>query len=223
MRISRLHCCQWEKSANLSPRIIHPHPPITRGLRYAVDKLRAAGVKVVDFEPYKHAEGWKLIRTLYFPDAAKTQRDILAETGEPVAPLTESAFNFAEPEPISVARNWELNVERENYRAEYHRLMKERGVDFILCPAYIGVAAELGSARYFGYTSAWNILDQPAIAFPTGLRQDPAIDVVEEGYKPRSEQDEEEYKKCESTPLHHSEQPWRPWQTVVKDAWIELT
>ncbi|KAF4124952.1 amidase [Geosmithia morbida] len=192
----------WEEETELVPipwkrvdpyKVIHPHPPITRGLKYAVGKLKAAGVKVVDFEPYNHAEGWELIKTLYFPDAAKTQRDILAETGEPIAPLTESAFKFARKEPITVTENWKLNIEREKYRAEYHRLMKDRGVDFILCPAYIGVAAELGSARYFGYTSAWNILDQPAIAFPTGLRQDPNVDAVEEGYKPRSPEDEEEY------------------------------
>ncbi len=56
--------------------------------------------------------------------------------------------------------------------------MKERGVDVILCPAYVGVAAELAQGQYWLYTSIWNILDQPAITFPTGLKADPKIDVV---------------------------------------------
>lgn len=30
--------------------------------------------------------------------------------------------------------------------------MKERGVDFILSPAYVGVAAELQTAQYWLYT-----------------------------------------------------------------------
>lgn len=97
---------------------VRPHPPITRGLKHAVAKLQAAGVKVVDWEPYDHAKGWNIVRQLYFPDAAQCQKDLLAQGGEPIAPLTEWAFNYAEPTPLSIPRNWELNVEREAYRAE---------------------------------------------------------------------------------------------------------
>lgn len=75
--------------------------------------------------------------------------------------------------------------------------MKERGVDFILCPTYVGVAAELGTPQYWSYTAIWNILDQPAVIFPTGLKADPALDPVEAAYTPRSPVDEREYKKCE--------------------------
>jgi amidase len=76
--------------------------------------------------------------------------------------------------------------------------MKERGVDFILCPTYVGTAPELGTAQYWGYTAIWNILDQPSVIFPTGLHADPAIDVTEADYKPRSETDKREYQKCKS-------------------------
>lgn len=74
--------------------------------------------------------------------------------------------------------------------------MKERGVDFILCPAYLGVASELATGQYWLYTAIWNILDQPCVAFPTGLKAEPSIDVVEADYQPRSTDDEREYKKC---------------------------
>ena len=80
----------------------------------------------------------------------------------------------------------------------YHRIMKERGVDFILCPAYIGAGAKLASCEYFQYTSVWNILDQPCITFPTGLKVEPEVDVVEEEYEPRSDKDRREYETCES-------------------------
>lgn len=42
-------------------RCVSPHPPITRALRMAKEKLQAAGVKVVDWEPYKHQRGWEII------------------------------------------------------------------------------------------------------------------------------------------------------------------
>lgn len=76
--------------------------------------------------------------------------------------------------------------------------MKERGVDFILCPAYIGVAPPLATADYWLYTAIWNILDQPAVAIVTGLKADPKLDPVEVSYKPVSKKDEEQYKRCKS-------------------------
>lgn len=45
----------------LECRIVRPHPPITRGLQYAKEKLQAAGIKVVDWEPFKHDHGWEII------------------------------------------------------------------------------------------------------------------------------------------------------------------
>ncbi|KAF6811379.1 fatty-acid amide hydrolase [Colletotrichum musicola] len=185
--------------------IVHPHPPVTRALKYAVEKLKAAGIKVVDFEPYNHKEGAEVINTLYFPDAAATLREILKEGGEPVADLTEWAFAYWKPEPLSIRENWELNVRRDAFRDGYHRIMRERGVDFILCPAYVGVAARLGEAQYWHYTTIWNILDQPSITFPTGLYVDPAIDVVEKDYTPHSDEDEREYKKY--TPEDYANAP----------------
>ncbi|KAF4334001.1 general amidase [Fusarium beomiforme] len=68
--------------------LVRPHPPVVRALRYAVDKLKAAGATVVDFEPYKHQEGMDIVSTLYFPECAVTQKDLLAKGGEPVAPLS---------------------------------------------------------------------------------------------------------------------------------------
>lgn len=83
-----------------------------------MSKLKAAGVKVVDWEPYEHAKGWEIVRKLYFPDVAQCQKEVLAQGGEPVASLTQWAFDYADPEPLSVAKHWELNVAREAYRAK---------------------------------------------------------------------------------------------------------
>jgi Asp-tRNA(Asn)/Glu-tRNA(Gln) amidotransferase A subunit family amidase len=94
-----------------------------------------------------------------------------------------------------VAENWDLNYQRDIYRDDYHALMKSHGVDFILCPAYVGVASVLGESQYWNYTAIWNILDQPAAVFPSGLYVDPHLDAVDSSYQPRSAEDEREWKK----------------------------
>lgn len=47
--------------AHTGTRCVRPHPPVTRALRLAKQKLLAAGIKVVDWEPYKHDYGWEII------------------------------------------------------------------------------------------------------------------------------------------------------------------
>jgi hypothetical protein len=106
-------------SADLIARTCYPFPPVTRALKYATAKLEAAGVKTVTWEPYDHKRGWEILRCLYFPDAAEYQKDILAKGGELIHPLTEWAFAGGRPQPITLAENWELNAQREEYRAEY--------------------------------------------------------------------------------------------------------
>ena len=87
-----------------------------------MEKLRAAGVKVVDFEPFNHADGWNIVKELYFPDAGETQKALLKQGGEPVLPLTEWAFGYAKEQPLTIQENWDLNVRRENFRAEWVQL-----------------------------------------------------------------------------------------------------
>lgn len=59
-----------------------------------------------------------IVTALYFPDGAKTQKDLLAEGGEPIAPLTTWAFGVSREEPLSIPENWALNVRRDTYREE---------------------------------------------------------------------------------------------------------
>ncbi|KAL4877316.1 amidase signature domain-containing protein [Aspergillus karnatakaensis] len=174
---------------------VRPHPPVMRALKYAREKLQAAGVQLVDWKPYKHDHGWDIISSMYFPDAAASQRALAAQTGEPILPLTEWAFQFSRPTPLTVADSWKLNYQRDVYRDEYHALIKSRGIDFILCPAYVGAAAVLGESHYWNYTAIWNILDHPAAVFPSGLFVDPKLDGVDVSYQPRSALDEREWKK----------------------------
>ncbi|PKX93305.1 putative glutamyl-tRNA(Gln) amidotransferase subunit A [Aspergillus novofumigatus IBT 16806] len=180
----------WRRVKATKDMTMRPPPsPVTRALHHAKQKLLAAGIKVVDWEPYRHDHGWEIISSLYFPDAANSQRTVLSQSGEPLLPLTEWAFAYSRASPLTIPENWALNCQRDAYRDAYHALMKSRGVDFILCPVYVGAAAVTGEAQYWNYTAVWNILDYPGVVFPTGLIVDPALDPVDDGYRPRSEVD----------------------------------
>ncbi|EXF81460.1 amidase [Colletotrichum fioriniae PJ7] len=181
---------------------VKPHPPVLRALRSAADKLKQAGVKVVDWEPFDHERGWEIVSALYFPQGSKPYLDTFAESGEPVLPLTEHAFRFSKAEPLTVAENWDLNYRREAYRRDYHALMKYKGVDVILCPAYVGAGVLQGGAEYWNYTAIWNVLDQPAAILPSGLKVDNTIDEPEEDYTPRNDYDAKEWKAYDADLFH---------------------
>jgi amidase len=68
-------------------------------------------------------------------------------------------------------------------------------VDVVLCPVGPGCAPPLDCARYWGYTSQWNLLDYPAAVFPTGLKCGPE-DLADREYVPRNEQDRYNHELC---------------------------
>ncbi|KAM4060450.1 amidase [Hirsutella rhossiliensis] len=178
----------------LDDGLVQPHPPITRALLAAEQKLQAAGIKSVRWQPYQHAEGWDIVKQLYFADGAIRLRSALESSGEPMLPLTEHVLSFASPTDLTVLDNWKLNSRRDKYRMEYQALMKSQGVDVILCPTYVGVGALQGQPKYWAYTAVWNILDYPAVVFPSGLCADKTTDAFNSDYQPRSAEDEREWK-----------------------------
>lgn len=180
--------------------MVRPHPPVLRALRSAVDKLRAAGVKVVEWEPYDHQRGCAMLGRLYFPDGGKGYLAEFDKSGE--YPLASTAVALDVPErsrgiPGAGLESHEaLSREHETYQQEHDALMTERGVDFILGPAYVGAGTLHDSAKYSYYTCIWNILDLPSVVQPSGLRSDKDVDVRDETYVPKCDIDKEEWKAC---------------------------
>ena len=192
-----------------SDEIVKPHPPITRVLREIVERLQdVPEVEVVPWKPYKHDEAWEIIATLYFADGANEEREALEASGEPWRPLSKFII---EENPhvkhLSLEEVWYWTTRREMYRRAYAKAWNETAtgegktgepegtVDVILAPVGPGVAPLIDHARYWGYTSQWNLLDYPALVFPVS-KVDPKLDVAEEGYKPTNDQDAWNYRQC---------------------------
>lgn len=88
-----------------------------------------------------------------------------------------------------------------------HEATGERSgmVDAILCPVGPGVAPRHNTAKYWPYTSQWNLLDYPAVSFPV-CKVDREVD----GGKERSEflggLDRENWELCETFLLRFARQ-----------------
>ncbi|CAF1229066.1 unnamed protein product [Adineta steineri] len=178
--------------------IVHPHPPIIRALHETIEHLKKAGIRVIDWEPINHQKGWDLISALFYCNGAEEERNLIAETNEQLLPLTEWIFN----QPNVKKRNWaemnELISERENYRNQYAKIWNEReealncSIDCLLTPVGPSAAPQHGTAKWWGYTSIWNLLDYPAAVFPV-TTVDLVKDQIEVDYKPRNSLDKENH------------------------------
>ncbi|CAF4281828.1 unnamed protein product, partial [Adineta steineri] len=178
--------------------VVHPHPPIIRALRETIEHLKKAGIRVIDWEPIDHQKGWDLISALFYCNGAEEERNLIAETNEQLLPLTEWIFN----QPNVKKRNWtemnELISERETYRTQYAKIWNERekslncSIDCLLTPVGPSAAPQHGTAKWWGYTSIWNLLDYPAAVFPV-TTVDLVKDQIEVDYKPKNSLDKENH------------------------------
>jgi amidase len=177
-------------------------------------------ITTIPFPPHAHAKAWRIISSLYFADGAAEEKAAIAASSEPMRPLSDFIItDNPNVKDLSLSEVWKLSCERDAYRTEYARHWNSVGtglpgpgrgettdvmtadkesdiVDVLLCPVGPGCAPPLDCARYWGYTAQWNLLDYPALVFPTGLQCGPE-DVKEGGYEPRNEDDKYNYELCE--------------------------
>lgn len=180
--------------------VVKPHPPMIRAMNEVAAACKAAGMEVVDWDPLDHKKGWELTSALYFPDGGEDLLGPLLEAGEPILPLT----HFITKEQSAVKKldihaYWKLCQQRDAYRQAYadHWNGTAAGgsgkeVDVIICPATPGAAPQHETARYWPYTSQWNLLDYPAAVFPVTY-VDQEKDKIEQGYVPMNDEDKYNY------------------------------
>lgn len=177
-----------------SDGVVKPHPPVIRAMQEVAAACKAAGMEVVDWEPLDHAKAWDIVSGLYFPDGGEAALAPIIESGEPILPLTKF---ITEEQPNVKKRDmhqyWGLCVERDGYREAYARHWSKtaetgKEVDVIICPTTPGAAPLHETARYWPYTSQWNLLDYPTVVFPVTF-VDQEKDLKDESYVPTNEQD----------------------------------
>ncbi|KAI0173267.1 amidase [Hypoxylon sp. FL1284] len=182
--------------------VVRPHPPVLRAMTELVEKLKGSpNVELVDWKPWKHDLAWSIIAKLYFPDGGAEDIAEVDSSGEPWTPLAKFILREnPHVEALTIPKLWEAVQARDAYRTRYAQLWQETGaVDVVLCPAGPGVASKHGTSRYWPYTAHWNLLDYPAIVFPTHDavadpgREAQAPYAYPDGYQPRGDADKYSY------------------------------
>jgi amidase len=168
---------------------IEPQPPVKRAIAWARERLSdpryANIVEIKPFKPYAAADGWRMIRRMYFPDGGAALLNLLTTTGEPLHPLTEWTLQSSVGLTADAASR--MRRERDNFRAAAAESWTAQGVDITIGPCFVGPAAGHDTALYWTYTSLWNLLDCPGVAVPTPIRVESGGERYAEDYRPLSE------------------------------------
>lgn len=183
--------------------VVLPHPPITRALRTMVAKLNELpDIRVSRWKPHLHDKAWRIISSLYYPDGGHETLESLDQSGEPLLPLTDWMMRNPYVRNLSPRDLLRWKADREEYRNQYAKLWShslngaDDDIDAILCPAGPGLAPRHDTARYWGYTSQWNLLDYPAIVFPV-CKAHADIDSKERTVDMMTQADEYNWNLCE--------------------------
>ncbi|CAG8950144.1 hypothetical protein HYFRA_00008379 [Hymenoscyphus fraxineus] len=173
--------------------VVKPSKAMTRALKEVVKKLEGnPRFRIERWEPFKHKEAVEILEKLYSPDGGQAFTKALAKSGEPMHELTDYRLvSGPGVESLSIQSYWDWTMARNIFRAKYLKewLDKAPQMDVILCPPHPGAAPPIGTTKYWGYTSVWNLLDYPAAVFPV-TRVDADLDGEEPNYDARSEVDE---------------------------------
>ncbi|KAI1099659.1 amidase [Jackrogersella minutella] len=153
--------------------VIRPHPPITRVLLSLVEKLRAAGHDIVEWNADLHPECIQVMDEFYTADGGEDIRRDMEGGGEPYILHVEALVNRGQP--ISVYDYWQLNRRKVALQQAYLKkwnIIKSpksgKQVDVVLMPPMPHTAVPHHSCRWVGYTKIWNVLDYTALVLPAG-------------------------------------------------------
>ncbi|KAG9242564.1 hypothetical protein BJ878DRAFT_555061 [Calycina marina] len=113
-----------------------------------------------------------------FCDGGAEEIAAAAESGEPILNLTKDIITEnAHVKEHTITSMQQAIEQRDEYRTEHFKLwnwtvtaMSHNGepegmMNVILCPVGPGVASTLGTAKWWGHTSPWNLLHYPALIF----------------------------------------------------------
>lgn len=119
--------------------LLTPQPPVLRALAWAQSKLsNSFAIEVKPFLPYRTAEAMRSIRKADTTDGGAHVEKMLAETGEPMEPLTQWYLEGATEHGLTeIVR---LKTERDDFRCAFAEYWNESDVDVVICPSYVGPA-----------------------------------------------------------------------------------
>ncbi|CAK7203596.1 hypothetical protein SEUCBS139899_006333 [Sporothrix eucalyptigena] len=172
--------------------VVRPHPPLTRVLKMAATRLRAAGHDVFEWDASLHSDMVAVQDAFYTADGGEDIRRDVAAAGEPFIPHV--AMLVEKGPPISVYDYWQLNRKKwalqQAYLTKWKTFKSQAGriADVVLMPTMPHTATPHGGCRWVGYTKVWNFVDYPALVLPAGRVTEDDVN-AEWSYAPRNDFD----------------------------------
>lgn len=111
--------------------MVTPTPPVTRALKDTVEKLKAAGHEIIEWDPKDQKQGLSLLGRMFLADGAESIRNVLDRTKEPFRPEME---DYSKATMLSTYDMWQVHLERTDFQKRYLDRWNEAGIDAILCP-----------------------------------------------------------------------------------------
>ncbi|CAN8102461.1 unnamed protein product [Discula destructiva] len=179
--------------------MVMPTPPVARALKTTVEKLKAAGHELVDWDPKDQGQGLRLLGQMFVADGGISISKELERSGEP---LREEMRAYGAAKDLGTYEMWQLHIERVGYQKRYLDRWNDAGIDAILCPTTPFSTVKNGQFRHVGYTGVYNVLDYACVSFPTGMVVDKEVDRYEDGYKPLSETCDEIHAEYDAVAVH---------------------
>lgn len=111
---------------------------------------------------------------MFVADGGKSCKSALLPVNEPWRPEMAAYANATE---MGCYDLWQLHLERNDLcKSSLEAWAACEGLDGILSPTTPYSTVEHGDFKHVGYTAIWNILDYPAVSFPSGFKVDRDID-----------------------------------------------
>ncbi|KAH0351496.1 amidase, partial [Aureobasidium melanogenum] len=151
----------------LDDGVYTPFPPVRRAIREAAQKLRDAGVDIVELRLPNVADAVGITYGMFALDGCQFVQDLIKEGKEPQVESVKRV-NLAAIPKSSMQGYMDLTAGRRKLQAVYHNFWLDNQLDAIMLPGAPQTATRFDEWGPINYTMLWNFLDYPATIIPTG-------------------------------------------------------
>ncbi|KAJ6788130.1 hypothetical protein PWT90_06080 [Aphanocladium album] len=171
---------------------IHLFPPVLRGYKAAVARLREAGFELVHFNPPDIGGVWGLYKQFALFQGIEGITEFISK--EPITEIVRRTGIFIPDTPrfpISVQTLYELNIKLQNLTIAMDEEWNRSGqpFDVLLSVAAANTALPYDEWIDTSYTAIYNVVDFPAISLPLNMTVDRKIDQKDENFQAFSAED----------------------------------
>lgn len=146
--------------------------------------------------------------TTWIYDGGANVHQAFALSGEPVAEQIASAYGHKPTDEMTASKIAATNIAKRQYQKEYMDYWNStekltgtgRPADAFIAPLAPFPAARPTKYSYYGYSTFVNLLDYTSCVIPV-TTVDEKVDVIDQNFKPASEQDQKVWDDCKFFPV----------------------